>query len=123
MNKLALGLTAAALALAPAAPVLAAGKSATVSFEVPGADDATSTKASYTCGDQTVAVEYINAGSVSLALLTLKDDFVVAANVLSGSGARYTGAQYVWWSKGMTAATLTNLMTDTQTPVECTAKK
>lgn len=122
MKILALGL-AAALALAPATAVLAADTSATISFEVPGADEATSTKATYTCGDQTVAVEYINAGSVSLALLTLKDDFVVAANVLSGSGAQYAGAQYIWWSKGMSDATLTDLMTDTQTPVACTAKK
>lgn len=123
MKTLALGLAAAALALAPAAPALAAGKSATVSFVVPGADEATSTKATYTCGDQTVAVEYINAGSVSLALLTLKDEFVAAANVLSGSGAKYAGDQYIWWSKGQDEATLTNLMTDSQTPVDCTAKK
>jgi len=123
MKTLALGLAAAALALAPVAPALAAGKSATISFEVPGADKATSTKETYTCADQTVDVEYINAGNTSLALLTFKDEFVVAANVLAGSGAKYAGDQYIWWTKGMTDATLTNLMTDSQTPVECTAKK
>ncbi|WP_018699186.1 MliC family protein [Amorphus coralli] len=121
MKTLALGL-AAALALAPLAPAVAADQSATVSFKVPGADKATSTKTTYTCLDQQVEVEYINAGPTSIALLTFKDEFVVAANVLAASGAKYAGDQYIWWAKGKDDATLTNLMTDSQTPVECKAK-
>ena len=27
----------------------------------------------------------------------------MASNVLSASGARYAGGQYIWWSKGDTA--------------------
>ncbi|WP_367194228.1 MliC family protein [Amorphus sp. 3PC139-8] len=95
--------------------------SATISITVPGADDVSREKVSYDCGKQTVAVEYVNAGNVSLALLTIGDEFVVASNVISASGARYTGGRYEWWSKGSKDATLTDLMTDDQTPVVCTA--
>ncbi|MDQ0316598.1 MliC family protein [Amorphus orientalis] len=122
MKTIALSL-AAALVLAPAGAALAADPSATISIDVPGADEATSQKVTYTCGDKTVAVDYRNAGSVSLALLTIDDDFVVAANVMSGSGARYAGGKYIWWSTGQDAASLTDLMTDDQTPVDCTATK
>jgi membrane-bound inhibitor of C-type lysozyme len=59
----------------------------------------------YRCGVDKISVEYINAGSVSLAVLTMSGEVIVAANVLAGSGARYAGGQYVWWTKGE-AATL-----------------
>lgn len=54
----------------------------------------------YECSGERLDVEYINAGPVSLAIFTYDGQSVVAANVLSASGARYAGAQYVWWSKG-----------------------
>ena len=96
-------------------------KSDTISITVPGAEEVTRTPVTYDCDGKTVDVEYVNAGDVSLALLTIGDDFVVAANVMSGSGARYAGGRYEWWSKGMKDATLTDLMTDDQKPVACTA--
>ncbi len=65
--------------------------------------------ARYDCGDRTIDVVYINAGSVSLAVLELDDGKVVAANVISGSGARYAGDRYIWWNKG-NEATLYDLM-------------
>ncbi|MDR6755480.1 heat shock protein HslJ [Mycoplana sp. BE70] len=55
----------------------------------------------YDCdGDLKVRADYINAESVSLAILSFGDNFVIASNVLSGSGARYAGGQFEWWTKG-----------------------
>ncbi|MCW5715239.1 MAG: META domain-containing protein [Bauldia sp.] len=55
---------------------------------------------SYACGKQAVTVDYINAGGISLAVLHMGEDLVVAANVLAASGARYAGDRYIWWSHG-----------------------
>lgn len=67
---------------------------------------------SYQCdGDLRVTVEYINASPVALALLSIGGQTVLATNVLSGSGAKYAGAQYEWWSKNL-SATLTDLGTE-----------
>jgi len=95
--------------------------SATVTFEVPGASGVQRSTVDYRCGAETVRAEYVNAGSVSLALLTIGDEFVVAANVVSASGARYTGGFYEWWSKGMTEATLSDVRKGTD--VDCTAEE
>lgn len=57
-------------------------------------------EAVYDCGDRTIAVTYINAGAISLAVLDIDGEQVVAANIISASGARYAGAHYIWWSKG-----------------------
>lgn len=63
----------------------------------------------YNCdGDLKVKADYINAESVSLAILTFGDEFVIATNVLSGSGAKYAGRQFEWWTKG-DEGTLTDL--------------
>lgn len=62
-------------------------------------------QAHYDCAGVAVTVEYINAGAVSLAQLAIGDDVVVAADVVSGSGAKYMGGFYTWWTKG-DAATL-----------------
>lgn len=64
--------------------------------------------ASYTCdnGDG-FAVQYVNTGPNSLALIPIDGQDVVFVNVVSGSGARYVSGPYEWWTKG-DAATLTN---------------
>ncbi len=55
----------------------------------------------YLCdGDRRIGVEYINAGATALAVLSVGEETVVAVNVLSASGARYTGGRYEWWTKG-----------------------
>ena len=56
--------------------------------------------------------------------LGLKDGVIVAANVISGSGARYQGGVHVWWSKG-DEADLYDLMADPEMkkPVHCVEKK
>lgn len=96
-NILATRHSIAGLALAFSA---GAALAAPVTIDVPGADTVEVTSGAYQCGSMTITVDYINAGPVSLAVLHMPDDFVVASNVISGSGARYAGAQYIWWSQG-----------------------
>lgn len=78
----------------------------------------------YQCGADTVEAVYFNAGDISLVRLGLKDGVLVAANVISGSGARYEGGVHVWWSKGE-EADLYDLMADPEMkkPVHCVEKK
>lgn len=89
------------LARFAAAPVPASD----IVIPLPGGTKVERIKASYMCDDQSVAeVVYINAGPVSLATLSRKGEFLVLANVLSGSGARYAGGSLIWWSKGRGAS-------------------
>jgi heat shock protein HslJ len=96
---------------------------ATISIPVPGADAVQSQSRSYDCEDgRTVEVDYINAGSVSLAVLTMQDEFVVAANVIAASGARYAGGPYVWWSRGSDEALLEDIRQgEDSSPMTCSA--
>ncbi len=43
------------------------------------------------------SVEYINGGGNSLAVVPINGNPVIFSNVISGSGARYTAQQFVWW--------------------------
>jgi len=93
---------------------------ASIVIPVPGADTVDRQAVTYRCGDRRVAAEYVNAGPVSLALLTMGDEFVVAANVIAGSGARYAGGPYVWWTRGEEAS-LANLFDgEDAEPTPCT---
>ena len=50
-----------------------------------------------------VKVDYINAGNIHLAVLPVGGEMQVFSNVMAADGAKYAGAQYVWWSKGKEA--------------------
>ncbi|MGV1986949.1 MliC family protein [Agrobacterium sp. 22-221-1] len=78
----------------------------------------------YQCAADKVEAVYFNAGEISLVRLGLKDGVTVAANVISGSGAKYQGGIYVWWSKGE-EADLYDLMADPEMkkPVHCVEAK
>ncbi|WP_366554786.1 MliC family protein [Aquibaculum sediminis] len=90
-----------------------APKPGKITIAVPGAASVDSQKLRYDCEGEAVEAEYINAGDVSLVALALDESFVVASNVLSGSGARYAGGPYIWWVKG-DEASLQNLMRDSE---------
>ena len=90
-----------------------APKPGKITIAVPGAASVDSRKLRYDCEGEAVEAEYINAGDISLVTLALDEGFVVAANVLSGSGARYAGGPYIWWVKGEEAS-LQNLMRDSE---------
>lgn len=91
----------------------------TITISVPGAGEISTTHANYRCGERGVEVDYINADpSIALAILSLNDETIVAANVISASGARYAGGRYIWWTKG-DWATLEILAGDEAGLVEC----
>ncbi len=79
---------------------------AEVSIKVPNAEKVDRRTVVYRCGEESVTADYIEAGSVSLAVLAIGKEFVVASNVVSGSGARYAGDRYIWWTKGEEASLL-----------------
>jgi len=61
----------------------------------------------YDCGDapgESLDVEYINAAPNFLAFVPVAGKVYLFASVISGSGARYAAANYVWWTAGTEAA-------------------
>ncbi len=109
-------------AIIVAAAGSSAAQAATVTIDVPSAAAVDTTTTHYSCGKMQVTVDYINAGPVSLAVLHLPNDLVVAANVISASGARYAGAQYIWWTSG-SGVTLADLMHGGEdAPIQCTER-
>jgi membrane-bound inhibitor of C-type lysozyme len=46
------------------------------------------------------AVEYVNGGGNSLAIVPVAGSSLIFSNVSAGSGARYTAQQYTWWEAG-----------------------
>lgn len=96
------------------------GISSGLSISITGSDNFSSEKIKYKCGDQDVVATYINAGDISLVQLDMADKTIVAANVLSGSGAKYAGEQYYWWEH-QGDVSLYNIMEDPEQkkPVIC----
>ena len=95
--------TIAALALIAFAGPALAQTSFQLSFALSG--DAERRVVTYDCtpteGEPTtMQVEYIDAAPNFLAVVTLPEGAMIFASVISGSGARYAAAQYVWWTKG-----------------------
>jgi membrane-bound inhibitor of C-type lysozyme len=104
-----------------AAFLMAPALAGEIVIPVPGAGPADETVA-YSCAGEAVSVRYVNAGPVSLAILTVDGELVVASNVPSASGARYAGGRFVWWSKGAEAALYDALAADDAAPLwECVA--
>lgn len=97
---------------------MAQPRSATIEIEVPNALKVDRSKLTYDCDGTPVEVEYLNAGSSSLATLSLKGEFVIAANVIAASGARYAGERLIWWTKG-DKADLYDLTQSEDTPISC----
>src|SRR3546814_8170137 len=75
-----------------------------IRIELPPETRVKTIREEYRCGDREVSAQYINGGPVSLAVLMLGEELVVASNVIAASGAKYAGGQYVWWTKGEEAA-------------------
>jgi membrane-bound inhibitor of C-type lysozyme len=90
----------------------------TVTLKLPGKEKPQTTSVAYACPGQKVAVTYINTSGNQFAVLDLGKSTVVAVSVMSGSGARYVGQHYEWWTKG-NEATFTDLMQSPPKPVTC----
>lgn len=92
------------LILAVAGLPAAASAEAVFSLQLGTEGRSTIISATYSCADgEPFAVQYVNAGANTLALLPIDGQERVFVNVVSGSGARYVSGQYVWWSRGDTA--------------------
>ena len=75
-----------------------------LTIDLPGAAGAERQKVSYSCtGGHKASAEYVNAGANTMAILTFDGQTLLMVTVLSGSGAKYAGQQYVWWTKGTSA--------------------
>jgi membrane-bound inhibitor of C-type lysozyme len=73
----------------------------------------------YQCeGLEPFKVDFVNAKPNFIAIVPIGPDRLVFVNVMSGSGAKYVSGQYEFWTKG-SDATLTDLMAEPQTPVNC----
>ncbi len=97
-----------------------AASAAEITIKLPDHAEVSTISVLYKCGEKDVPVTYYNADDIALAALELEDETVVASNVISGSGARYAGGVYIWWTKGNTA-NLYNLMDDPgeEKPTSC----
>ncbi len=95
-----------------------------IAIPMPGDTKVSHVDANYQCGGERVGVSYINAGSVGLARLSLGNTIIVASSVIAGSGAKYAGGPYVWWSKGEEAE-FYDVVKDPEmkTPTKCTTLK
>jgi membrane-bound inhibitor of C-type lysozyme len=97
-----------------------AAAATTVTIELPGNETPQTAKVTYACGERRVTATYINTEANQFAVLDLGDATVAMVTVLSGSGARYAGQQWEWWTKGE-QATLTDVRGGAQSPLACTA--
>lgn len=109
------------IAAALLSAVATAAHAATITIDVPGAEASDVVALTYDCGERQVEAVYHNADGVSLVVLTLGDETVVAANVIAASGARYAGAQYIWWTKGDSADLYDLMQGEDAPPVSCRA--
>jgi membrane-bound inhibitor of C-type lysozyme len=74
-----------------------------IAIPLPEGARVASKDAVYDCEGEELRVTYINATTISLAVLDINGVTIVASNVISASGAKYAGAQYIWWTKGDSA--------------------
>jgi membrane-bound inhibitor of C-type lysozyme len=93
----------------------------TLTIELPGSAAAESRSFAYDCGGERIAATYVNAGANALAVLEIDGATVVFANVLSGSGARYAGQRYIWWTKGDEADLYDLTKGENAPPLHCKA--
>lgn len=99
MRRFGPALAGTLLGLLAAGTAFAQGASLTI--PLPAGAKVERMKVGYMCGGGLkVQAEYFNAPQASLATIAFKSEFVVLASVLAGSGAKYAGAKYVWWTKG-----------------------
>lgn len=108
------------LCLVAAMCLISVGARATgIELSVPDADKAETRTIAYDCDGDALSVDYVNAGPVSLAIFAIDGTTIVASNVLSGSGARYAGSHYIWWSKGREASLYDLMQDENAPPIHC----
>ncbi|MBB5073711.1 membrane-bound inhibitor of C-type lysozyme [Bartonella callosciuri] len=72
-----------------------------LSFEVPDNPEPTTKIITYQCdtgiSKERVEATYLKADNISLVDFKWQGDRVIAANVISSTGTKYAGANYIWW--------------------------
>ncbi|WP_375626078.1 MULTISPECIES: MliC family protein [unclassified Bartonella] len=72
-------------------------------IEVPDNPEPKTETITYQCdtgtGKERVEAVYLNADNISLVDFKWNGDRVIAANVIAATGAKFAGAQYIWWEK------------------------
>ena len=91
------------------------------SFSLPGPGETATSRAVYQCDDgQRLAVVYYHKDLNRIAVVKKgSEPEIVMVNVISGSGAKYNGNVYQWWSKGHSGS-FTDLMKDQTTECQAT---
>lgn len=100
--------------------VIPAAHADALTIELPGKVETTAV--TYVCAEREIAVTYHNSDGVSLAVFDPGTGTVVASSVISASGARYAGGQYVWWTKGEGADLYDLTRGENASPETCAAK-
>ncbi|KEC56034.1 MliC family protein [Bartonella koehlerae] len=94
-------------------------------IEVPDDPEPTTQTIAYECkaGTNKKRVEaiYLNADNISLVDFKWNSDRVIASKIISNTGTKYAGIQYIWWKKN-NEVTLYDLVHDPEEkkPIFCT---
>ncbi|UTO28372.1 MliC family protein [Bartonella harrusi] len=97
-------------------------------IEVPDTPEPTTETVTYKCEMGTkkehVEATYHNAGEISLVDLKWNGKRIIASNVIAASGAKYAGAEYIWWTT-KNEASFYNLINDPkeENPFLCTKEE
>ncbi|WP_455481951.1 MliC family protein [Bartonella sp. B35(2025)] len=97
-------------------------------IEVPDDPEPTTQTITYQCNveksKERVEATYLSAGTIALVDFKWKGKRIIGSNVISASGEKYAGAQYIWWvSKN--EATFYDLINDPkeEKPIRCVEEK
>jgi len=109
-------------AIAFAISLGSAAQAGEISIAIPDDVEVERTDAAYQCGEFELTVQYINAGSVSLAVFVIEGETIVASNVLAASGAKYAGGRFIWWTMGRGGDLYDLMKGEDAAPVSCVGK-
>ncbi|EJF74625.1 MliC family protein [Bartonella alsatica] len=97
-------------------------------IEVPDDPEPTKETVVYQCNIKTkkerVEATYYNAGNIALVDLKWNGKQIIASNVIAASGAKYVGAEYIWWTQ-KDEVTFYDLINDPkqEMPLNCVEEK
>ncbi|WP_375624845.1 MULTISPECIES: MliC family protein [unclassified Bartonella] len=96
-------------------------------IEVPDDPEPKKETVVYQCSNETkkerVEATYYTTDDIALVDLKWNGNRIIASNVVSASGAKYVGGEYVWWTKGNEASFYNSLAEDHTTPLTCVEEK
>lgn len=107
MQKFQIGSAALAVLAALSLGACGEGTHAGISSAEDARSDSAAEVTRYTCEDGSVVEA--SYPDTDTARIRYEGQVIEMQNVISGSGARYTGGGWQWWTKGMTEGTLAPL--------------